>query len=85
MSRGKPRVVVTIPRELMKLSKEQQNRLRDLFSSALANVVGAQAFAGDDGDMLPSLDNNPQVSSGTAKKRAKKGTKKGGGEGSPNT
>lgn len=78
MSRRKPRVVVTIPRELVELSQEQQDRLHELFSSALINVVGAQAFAGDDADMKPSLDNN-KVLSGTSKKA----TKKGGSKGSP--
>lgn len=82
MSRGKPRVVVTIPQELMKLSKEQQDKLRELFSSALVDVVGVQAFAGDDGDMKPSLDNN-KVLGGTSKKGVKKAAKKGGSKGSP--
>jgi hypothetical protein len=86
MARGDKReVVVAVPEELVKLSRQEATSLKRIFQSSLANVVSTRA-TGDDDEMIIVINNNRDVEAlraeaatpRTARKSSKKGAAKKG-------
>jgi hypothetical protein len=83
----KRRIVVAVPQEMVKLSKDETAKLKQMFRSSLANVVSARGLSDDDPPVIV-INNNRDVDSlmseavaarrggGASKKGAKKAASK---------